>query len=214
MALSVGFFAFKTQDKNHTRVNCNFASSHSPSVGQGGLFWVSLSRMLEDGGERRMLCRDAGVVPQGCGARAADPHPLPLDVAELSLVQLESPLGQQQLDTFCRCSLFCVVWKFIHLDLLQQKYFSHPFSFSLVLSCREMPSWSFTASSDQLPLGSQLLAFSWSFVHPQSIDVLIFHAILNILESKIELVYVKGKDVISLEKEQGTATASNFKAQK
>lgn len=41
-----------------------------------------------------------------------------------------------------------------------------PFSFSLVLSYREMPSQSFTASSDQLSLGSQLLAFSWNFVRP------------------------------------------------
>lgn len=44
--------------------------------------------------------------------------------------------------------------------------------------------------------------------------MVIFHAILNILESKIELFYVKGKGVLSPEKEQCSATASNLKAQK
>lgn len=44
--------------------------------------------------------------------------------------------------------------------------------------------------------------------------MVIFHAILNILESKIELFCVKGKDVLSPEKEQCSATASNLKAQK
>lgn len=31
--------------------------------------------------------------------------------------------------------------------------------------------------------------------------MVIFHATLNILELKIELLYVKGKDVVTLEKE-------------
>jgi len=42
--------------------------------------------------------------------------------------------------------------------------------------------------------------------------VVICHVILNILESKIELLYVKGKDFTSLEKQQRAATTSNFKA--
>ena len=70
-----------------------------------------LNTVLEHGEENRMLCGDTGVVLPGCGAGAADPHPLPLDVAELSLVQLGSPLGQQQLDTFCSSSLFWVFLK-------------------------------------------------------------------------------------------------------
>lgn len=96
-------------------MNCNFASSHSPSVGHGGLFGVNLKRVLGDGEKNRRLCRVAGAILQGWGAGAADPHPLPLDVAERSLAQLGSPLGQQRLDAFCSCSLF---WKFFHLDLV------------------------------------------------------------------------------------------------
>lgn len=44
--------------------------------------------------------------------------------------------------------------------------------------------------------------------------MVIFHAVPNIAESEIELLYVKGKAVISLEKEQCTAKKSHFKAQK
>lgn len=52
--------------------------------------------------------------------------------------------------------------------------------------------FSFMASLDQL---SQFLAFSWNFVHPRNMDVAIFHANLNISQSEIEVLYVKGKGV-------------------
>lgn len=54
----------------------HFAFNRCPYVGQGGLFWMSLSSMMEDGDENHMLCRAAASVPQGHGAINA-PSPLP-----------------------------------------------------------------------------------------------------------------------------------------
>lgn len=54
----------------------HFAFNHCPYVGQGGLFWMRLSSMMEDGDENHMLCRAAASVPQGHGAINA-PSPLP-----------------------------------------------------------------------------------------------------------------------------------------
>lgn len=84
-----------------------FASSHSPSVGQGELFWVYLNSVLEDGGREPCALQRYWCGPAGMRCRSCRLHPLPLDVAELSPVQLRSPFGQHQLDTFCGCSLLC-----------------------------------------------------------------------------------------------------------
>lgn len=73
------------------------------------------------------------------------------------------PLGQQQLDTCCSCVLGCVLWSLFTLTWFSRITSPLPIFCQPHVKKRHL---SFRASSDQLPLGSQLLAFSWNFVHP------------------------------------------------
>lgn len=86
-----------------------------------------------------------------CSAGLLVPKLLP-PILSLSRAQLGTPLAQQQLDTFCSCSLLRGLCKSSHLDLVEQKYSLPLYSFSLILSYREMLSWSSTASLDHLSL--------------------------------------------------------------
>lgn len=132
----------------------------------------------------RINCRSEQCGGQSCWFSPAGPPLCPP-------LSPESPAGQQQPPTSCtHSSLFldlCSPWPCLVNVLSLPHTFLWP--------CTTLQSnaiFSFMASLDQL---SQFLAFSWNFVHPQSMDVVIFHANLNILESEIEVLYVKGKGV-------------------
>lgn len=131
-----------------------------------------------------------------CSAGLLVPELLP-PILSLSRAQLGTPLAQQQLDTFCSCSLLCGLCKSSHLDLVEQKYFLPLYSFSLILSYREILSWSSTASLDHLSLLSRGILYI-----PREQARLFIIPIFKILESKIELLYVEGKDIPSVEKER------------
>lgn len=108
-----------------------------------------------------------------------------------SVLSPGSPAGQQQPPTSCtHSSLFldlCSPWPCLAKMLSLPPTFLQPCT---VLQSNAI--FSFMASLDQL---SQFLAFSRNFVHPQSMDVVIFHANLNISQSEIEVLYVKGRGV-------------------
>lgn len=82
--------------------------------------------------------------------------------------QLTQPLAQQQLDTCCSCILVWVLWSLLTLTWFSRNSSPFPFSFSLTLSYREMPSQfhsSFRPATLGVPIACFLMEVCTSLEH-------------------------------------------------
>lgn len=101
-----GVFVFKNKTKTHDKSEFQCCFQSLPSVGQGGLFWVYLNSTLEDGEQSHMLGRDRyWCSSAGMQCWSCQPPSSPLGCNRAQTCAAGSPLGQQQLETFCSYSL-------------------------------------------------------------------------------------------------------------